>query len=113
MPAPVFVRLRRPEEPFASVPPKLDTPDATLVVRVDVVALPSSTVPEPESPAIVGELPLSRRVAPEATLTALVPDVLSAPALESCTTPPFTFRPPVNVLLPPRIRVPVEVLLSA
>ena len=102
-----------PLEPLSSVPAKLDVPEPTLIVRVAAVALPLSTVPEPVSPATVGELPLSRSTAPSATLTALDPAAFRAPVLDSCSTPPLTLRPPVNVLLPPRISVPVEVLLRA
>ena len=112
VPVPDFVRFRLPAVPLTRVPAKDELPEATLSVRVETVALPSSTVPEPVRPAMVGEKPLSRRVAPLATLTAFEPDGLRAFEPPSCSTPPFTARPPVKELLPASTSVPRYSLLN-
>ena len=113
VPAPVFTRLIVPAEPLERAPSNWEVPELSPIVNVAAEALPSSTVPEPVSPATVAELPLSRKTAPLATLTALVPLAFKAPVFDSWRTPPFTFTPPVNVLFPPSTSVPVDALLTA
>ena len=88
VPPPDLTRLVVPDAPLAMMPSNCDVPEVRPIVRAAAVALPLSTVPEPVRPAIVGEKPLSRRMAPLATLTAFVPDGLRALALPSCSTPP-------------------------